>query len=380
MKRFAVVAVLVIAGLVAWRLAVRAPADTKPKGPLPVPVSVTPASVRDVPVYLDGLGTVQASETVTVTAQVTGKLTAVLFHEGQDVEKGQVLATIDPRTYQATLDQAVAKKAQDEATLANDTLNAARYQKLVGNSYTSQQQADTAKAQVAVDRAQVGQDQAQIENAQAQLSYTTITAPISGRLGIRQIDAGNIIQSAGTTGSTTGTTGLVVITKLKPIDVVFTLPQQQLPLVAAAIAAGPVAVLAEPQDGTRDVLDRGVLKVLDNQVDSTTGTIKLKAEFPNTKLTLWPGAFVTVRLLARTIPGAVTIQSVAVQQGPDGDFVYLARDGRAVRQGITVGPSDGGLVVVSKGLKEGDAVVTDGTSRLSDGRTLRVLPPAAPAS
>jgi multidrug efflux system membrane fusion protein len=380
MKRFAVVAVLLIVGLVAWRLAVRAPADTKPKGPLPVPVSVTPARVRDVPVYLDGLGTVQASETVTVTAQVTGKLTAVLFHEGQDVEKGQVLATIDPRTYQATLDQALAKKAQDEATLANDTLNAARYQKLVGNSYTSQQQADTAKAQVAVDRALVEGDQAQIENAQAQLSYTTITAPISGRLGIRQIDAGNIIQSAGTTGATTGTTGLVVITKLKPIDVVFTLPQQQLPLVAAAIAAGPVTVLAEPQDGTQNVLDRGVLKVLDNQVDSATGTIKLKAEFPNTKLTLWPGAFVTVRLLARTIPGAVTIQSVAVQQGPDGDFVYLARDGRAVRQAITVGPSDGGLVVVSNGIKEGDAVVTDGTSRLSDGRTLRVLPPAAPAS
>jgi multidrug efflux system membrane fusion protein len=380
MKRFAVVAVLLIVGLVAWRLAVRAPADTKPKGPQPVPVSVTPARVRDVPVYLDGLGTVQASETVTVTAQVTGKLTAVLFHEGQDVEKGQVLATIDPRTYQATLDQALAKKAQDEATLANDTLNAARYQKLVGNSYTSQQQADTAKAQVAVDRALVEGDQAQIENAQAQLSYTTITAPISGRLGIRQIDAGNIIQSAGTTGATTGTTGLVVITKLKPIDVVFTLPQQQLPLVAAAIAAGPVTVLAEPQDGTQNVLDRGVLKVLDNQVDSATGTIKLKAEFPNTKLTLWPGAFVTVRLLARTIPGAVTIQSVAVQQGPDGDFVYLARDGRAVRQAITVGPSDGGLVVVSNGIKEGDAVVTDGTSRLSDGRTLRVLPPAAPAS
>jgi multidrug efflux system membrane fusion protein len=359
---------------------VRAPADTKPKGPLPVPVSVMPAAVRDVPVYLDGLGTVQASETVTVTAQVTGKLTEVRFHEGQDVEKGQVLATIDPRTYQAALDQAVAKKAQDEATLENDTLNAARYQKLVGNSYTSQQQADTAKAQVAVDRAQVEGDQAQIENTQAQLSYTTITAPISGRLGIRQIDAGNIIQSAGTTGATTAATGLVVITKLKPIDVIFTLPQQQLPQVAAAMAAGRVAVLAEPQDGTTEVLDRGTLEVLDNQVDSTTGTIKLKAEFPNTRLTLWPGAFVTVRLLARTIPGAVTIPTVAVQQGPDGDFVYLARGGRAVRQPITVGPSDAGLVVVSKGLKPGDPVVTDGTSRLSEGRTLRVLPPATPAS
>lgn len=380
MKRFGLLLVVVIGCLVAWRLVLHAPADTKPKGPLPVPVSVTKAALRDVPVYLDGLGTVQASQTVTVTAQITGKLDAVLFHEGQDVEKGQVLAKIDARTYQAALDQAIGKKAQDEATLANDIVNAARYQKLVGNSYTSQQQADTAKAQVQIDRAMVEQDQAQIENAQAELSYTTITAPISGRLGIRQIDAGNIIQSAGTTGATTGTTGLVVITKLKPIDVIFTLPQQDLPQVAAAMAAGPATVLAEPQDGSANVLDRGTLKVLDNQVDPTTGTIKLKAEFPNLRLTLWPGAFVTVRLLARTINGAVTVPAVAVLQGPDGDFVYLAKDGRAVRRAVTTGARDGETLVVTKGLAAGDVVVTDGTSRLSDGRTLRVLPPGQPAS
>ncbi len=378
MKRIGLLLVLLVAAVVVWRVVMRAPADTQPKATPPVPVGVASASVRDVPVYLDGLGTVQASETVTIKAQVSGKLVEVLFHEGDDVEKGQVLAKIDPRTYQAALDQAVAKKAQDEASLANDTLNAARYQKLATNSYTSQQQADTAKAQVAQDKALIEQDQAQIDNARTNLSYTTITAPISGRLGIRQVDAGNIVQ-------TSDTTGLVVITKLKPIAVIFTLPQQQLPQVAAAMAqaasaGGAVEVLAEPQDGSASVLDRGTLKVLDNQVDPSTGTIKLKAEFPNAHLTLWPGAFVTVRLLARTLKGAVTIQSVAVQQGPDGEFVYLAKDGKAVRQTITTGPADGELVVVTKGITAGEQVVTDGTSRLSDGRALRVLPAAKPSS
>lgn len=371
MKRLGVVVVVAIAALVAWRVATRAPAAPKPKGPAPVPVGVTAAKVQDVPVYLDGLGTVQASATVTITPQVSGKLIAVLFHEGDDVTRGQVLARIDPRTYQAALDQAVAKKAQDEATLANDILNAARYQKLVTNSYTSQQQADTAKAAVAQDKALIEQDDAQIMTARTNLSYTTITSPIDGRLGIRQVDAGNVVQT---------TTTLVVITKLKPIDVIFTLPQQQLPQVAAAMAAGPAEVLAEPQGGQGGVLDKGVLKVLDNQVDASTGTIKLKAEFPNAGLKLWPGAFVTVQLLVQTLKGAVVIPSVAVQQGPDGDFVYVVVDGKAARTAVTTGPVDGSLIVVTKGLKAGASVVTDGVSRLSDGRGVSVLPPGKPAS
>lgn len=372
MKRFGFLVVAVVVALVAWRLATRAPAAPQHAGVPPVPVGVTAASVRDVPVYLDGLGTVQASETVTITPQVSGKLIEVLFHEGENVKKGQVLAKIDPRAYQAALDQALAKKAQDQATLANDVLNAARYQKLVSNSYTSQQQADTAKAAVAQDKALVEQDDAQIMTARTNLSYTTIAAPISGRLGIRQVDAGNIVQPT--------TTTLVVITKLQPADVIFTLPQQQLPQVAAAMAAGPVAVLAEPQDGTNRVLDHGTLKVLDNQVDQSTGTIKLKAEFPNAGLALWPGAFVTVRLLARTVKGAIVIPSIAVQQGPNGDFVYVVAAGKATRVAVTTGPADGALVVVSKGLKAGEAVVTDGMSRLSDGREVKVLPPAKPSA
>ncbi len=371
MKRLGLLLVLAVAALVAWRLAMRAPTAPRTAALAPVPVGAAPAAIHDVAVYLDGLGTVQASASVTITPQVSGKLLKVLFHEGDNVERGQVLAMIDPRTYQAALDQVLAKKAQDQATLANDELNAARYQKLATNSYTSQQQADTAKAAVAQDRALIQQDDAQIMNARTNLSYTTITAPISGRLGIRQVDAGNVVQTS---------TALVVIAKLQPIDVLFTLPQQQLPQVAAAMAAGPVTILAEPQDGTAKVLDRGTLKVLDNQVDQSTGTIKLKAEFPNTGLALWPGAFVTVRLLASTVKGAVTIPAIAVQQGPDGAFVFVVQAGKAVRRAITTGTREAGLVVVTAGLKAGEEVVTDGTSRLSDGRAVTVLPPAKPAA
>ena len=371
MKRLGLLVVLVIAAVAVWRIASQGPGKKGPATLPPVPVGAAAAVLRDVPVYLDGLGTVQASETVTITPQVSGKLIEVLFHEGQDVTKGQVLAKIDPRTFQASLDQALAKRAQDQAALANDELNAARYEKLVGNSYTSKQQADTARAQVQQDKALIEQDDAQIMTARTNLSYTTITAPISGRLGIRQVDAGNVVQTS---------TALVVITKLQPVAVIFSLPQQQLPEVASAMAAGAVPVLAEPQDGTQKVLDRGVLKVLDNQVDPTTGTIKLKAEFPNAHLLLWPGAFVTVRLLARTVQGAVVIPSVAVQQGPNGEFVFVAQDGKAVQRAVTTGPTDGDLVVVTKGLKAGEEVVTEGTSRLSDGRALRVLAPAKPSA
>src|SRR5689334_18889143 len=202
-----------------------------------IPVVTAVAATRDIPIYQDGLGTVQAFYTVTMKAMVDGPLIAVNFTEGQAVRKGDVLAQIDPRTYQASLDNAVAKKAQDEAQLANARLDLARYQKLVTNNYASAQQADTAKAQVAQFQALVQQDQAQIDSARTQLSYTTITAPIDGRTGIRQVDPGNIVHAA-------DATGLVVITQLQPISVLFTLPQQALPAVAQAMAAGPAPVLA----------------------------------------------------------------------------------------------------------------------------------------
>ena len=330
----------------------------------PVPVLTTPATVKDVPIYHDGLGTVQAFYTVTVKAMVDGPLVSVNVREGQDVRKGDVLAQIDPRTYQAALDSAVAKKAQDEAQLANARADLVRYQKLVANNYTSAQQADTAKAQVAQFEALVKQDQAQIDTARTQLSYATITSPIDGRTGIRQVDPGNIVHAS-------DATGLVMITQLQPISVVFTLPQQALPDVARAMEAGDPTVLALAQGsafGTGQVLDTGTLAVLDNQVDATTGTIRLKATFPNPERRLWPGGFVTVRLQTDTARGAVTVPPAVIQRGPRGPYVYvIGADHKAERREIAVGYQDEQVAVVTSGLKGSEMVVTDGASRLSDG-------------
>lgn len=379
-----VLVLLAIAGGLYWLVYLRPPAEIAAGGRRGgvgadgIPVVVAAAETRDVPIYLDGLGTVQASALVTVKPMVDGKLIEVLFKEGQDVEAGDVLARIDPRSFQAALDQAVAKKRQDEANLANARIDLARYQKLAATAYTSAQQADTQKALVAQLEAQVAQDQAQIDAAQTQLDYTTVRAPVSGRVGIRQVDAGNIVHAS-------DATGLVVITTLRPISVLFTLPQQNLPAVAAAMAAseggpGP-EVLALPQVGTptateRAPLDRGTLTVIDNQVDPATGTIKLKATFPNQRATLWPGAFVTVRLRVETRHDAVVVPPVAVQRGPRGTYVFaLAADKRSVaRRPVTVTHETLAASVIGDGLKPGELVVVDGAARLSDGSRVNVLP------
>jgi multidrug efflux system membrane fusion protein len=339
-----------------------------------IPVVTAVATTRDMPIYQDGLGTVQAFYTVTVKAMVDGPLIAVNFKEGQEVRKGDVLAQIDPRTYQASLDNAIAKKAQDEAQLANARQDLVRYQKLVANNYTSAQQADTAKALVAQYQALVQQDQAQIDNARTQLSYTTITSPIDGRTGIRQVDPGNIVRAS-------DTTGLVIITQIQPISVLFTLPQQALPAVTRAMAEGPAPVLALAQDAPgrpARVLDTGTLTVLDNQVDSTTGTIKLKATFPNAEHRLWPGGFVTVRLRTDIANGAIVVPPAAVQRGPRGSYVFvITPEHTATRQPITVGYEDEEDSIVTSGLKVGDTVVTDGASRLSDGTKVTIAQPGA---
>jgi multidrug efflux system membrane fusion protein len=304
-------------------------------------------------------------------------LTSVDFREGQDVHKGDVLAQIDPRTYQAALDNAVAKKAQDQAQLANARLDLARYQKLVANNYTSAQQADTAKAQVAQFEALVQQDQAQIDTARTQLGYTTITSPIDGRTGMRQVDPGNIVHAA-------DATGMVVITQLEPISVLFTLPQQALSAVAKAMTEGNAPVLAMAQDaagGVAKLLDTGTLTVLDNQVDPTTGTIKLKAVFPNAQHRLWPGGFVSVRLRSETAKDAVVVPPSAIQRGPRGAYVFVVgEDATAKRQAITVGYEDEQGSVVASGLKGGETVVTDGASRLSDGSKVTIAKPDAAAA
>jgi membrane fusion protein, multidrug efflux system len=353
-----------------------------------IPVVTAAAVTRDMPIWLDGLGTVQAFQTVTVKTMVDGPLIQVAFTEGQDVHAGDVLVRIDPRVYKAALDSAVAKKALDEATLANARLDLARYQKLVVTNYATQQQADTAKATVAQLEAQVRQDEAAIDTARTQLSYTTIASPLDGKVGMRLVDAGNIVHA-------TDTTGLLVITQLHPISVVFTLPQQDLPRVAAAQSAasggaasggqgaggqggehGPetLAYLQGTDPARARPLDRGWLTVLDNQIDPATGTIRLKATFPNKAGSLWPGGFVGVRLRVDTVHDAVVVPQAAVQRGPRGGFVYVVDpDGTAHRHAVTVGYEDETGSVITSGVAAGDKVVVDGGSRLTEGARVTLV-------
>ncbi|HXZ47188.1 MAG TPA: efflux RND transporter periplasmic adaptor subunit [Pseudolabrys sp.] len=331
----------------------------------PVPVLVAPVARADVPVYLDAVGTIKALNTVTVVAQVDGKLISVNYKEGQDVKKGDILARIDPVTYQAQFDQAVAKKAQDEAQLANSKLDLERYEKLAATNAIGKQQADTQRALVAQNTAIVQADQAAIENARAQLGYTTITAPLDGRTGIRQVDEGNIVRAA-------AAQPIVVITQLKPISVFFNLPQQDLPQVNAAFAKGSLAVDALRSDNDA-VIDRGSLKVVDNQVDQTTGTVKLKAEFPNADLQLWPGQFVNIRLLIDTLKQVLVVPTSAVQRGPNGTFVYVVKDDNtAVVRPITVQKQDETQTVVKSGLDANERVITTGFVRLTDGSKISI--------
>lgn len=327
---------------------------------LPVPVLAATPRVQDVPVYLDGVGAIRALNTVTVRSQVDGKLIAVNFTEGQDVKKGDVLGEIDPALYQATYDQAVAKKAQDQAQLANQRIDLTRYEQLAASNAGSKQQADTQRALVAQTEALVKADQAAIDNAAATLSYTKIVAPISGRAGLRQVDQGNIVHAS-------DTTGLVVITQLQPIAVWFSLPQQQIMRVNAAAAKGTLAVDVFGNDGVT-VIDTGKLTGIDNQVDQTTGTLRLKAEFPNANYQLWPGQFVNVRLKVETLTQALVVPTSAVQRGPIGTFSYvIGEDNVASAKPVTVTQQNEHDAVIASGLSPNDRVVTTGFANLSDG-------------
>jgi multidrug efflux system membrane fusion protein len=355
------ITLLILGGLgyIAWTsLQQKKAANRTPD--LPVPVLAATPRIQDVPVYLDGVGAVRALNNVLVRSQVDGKLIAVNFTEGQDVMKGDVLGEIDPVLYKAALDQAVAKKAQDEAQLANQRLDLTRYQQLSASNAGSRQQADTQRALVAQTEALVKSDQAAIENAQAMLGYTKIIAPLSGRAGLRQVDQGNIIHAS-------DVTGLVIITQLQPIAVQFSLPQQQIVRVNAASAKGTLAVDVFGNDGIT-VIDTGTLKGIDNQVDPTTGTLKLKAEFSNTSFQLWPGQFVNVRLKVDTLPQAIVVPTSAVQRGPAGSFSYVIGDGDIVTaKPVVVTQQNETDAVVASGLSPSDRVVTTGFANLSDG-------------
>jgi membrane fusion protein, multidrug efflux system len=340
----------------------------------PVSVATAKAQLRDVPVTIDAVGTVQALNTVTIRTQVDGRLLHLAFTEGQDVKKGDVLAEIDPALYRALYDQAMAKKAQDEANLANARVDLVRYEKLLAGKFLSAQQYATQKAQVTQLEAQVRADQAAIDNAKTTLDYATIRSPIDGRVGIRLVDVGNILHP-------NDQNGIVVVTQLRPIYVVFTLPQQSLPAVQKAQANGPAQVRALGADNA-SVLETGELSVIDNQIDQLTGTVKLKATFANNDLRLWPGQFVNVRLMLDTLHNVVTTPSTAVQRGPNGAFVYvLGEDGLAHMRTVTTGRQDENIVVITSGLEPGTTVVTSGFARLFDGAKTHVThsEEAAPA-
>jgi multidrug efflux system membrane fusion protein len=326
----------------------------------PVPVLAITAKSADVPVYLDGVGTAKALNTVTVRSQVDGKLIKISFTEGQDVEKGFILAKIDPVTYQAAYDQTVAKKAQDEAQLANARVDLDRYTRLAATNAVNKQQLDTQKATVSQLEAQIKLDQAAIDNARAILSYTDVIAPITGRTGIRQIDEGNIIKAA-------DAAGIVILTQLRPISIFFSLPQQDLPDLNKGFAEGALPVDALGPDG-KTALDTGKVVVIDNQVDQTTGTVKLKAEFPNANLQLWPGQFVNVRVLMDTLRQVVVVPTAAIQRGPNGTFVYVLKDGSTVTvRRVTLTQQDDAQSVIASGLQPGERVITTGFARLTEG-------------
>jgi len=342
----------------------------------PVPIVSGQVATMDFPLYADGLGTVQAYNSVTVKVRVDGELEQILFQEGQTVQQGQVIAKIDPRPYQAQFDQAKAKKLQDEAQLANAQTVLARNDQLIKNKVIDQQTYDAQKYSTQQLQALVAADQAAIDNAQTELNYTDVTAPITGRVGIRLVDAGNIVKAA-------DTTGIVVINQIQPISVVFTLPQQDLKDIRAALLANKeLKVLALDRDN-ESTLAEGKLEVLDNQIDPTTATVKLKAVFENKNYELWPGQFVNVRLLLGNRPGALVVPTQAVQRGPTGTYVYvITAESKAVMRDVTIGPSEDDKTLIEKGLQAGEKVVNDGQYKLQDGSQVTEAtdkPGAAPA-
>ena len=329
----------------------------------PIPVLIARAQKADVPVYVEGVGTGQALNSVLIRSQVDGVLNKLAFTEGQDVKAGDLIAKIDPRLYQATLDQNVAKKALDEATLLNARRDLDRYKLLAQTKAGTQQQADTQVAIVAQDVAQVAIDQALIDSAKTTLSYTDVTSPIAGRTGIRNVDVGNLIHA-------TDTTGIVTVSQIQPISVVFNVPQQELPRINKASLLNSLDVQAVDANGV-SVVDHGALAVVNNTIDATTGTVKLKANFDNPQLQLWPGIFVNVRLLVETLHNAIVVPVGALQHGPKGAFVFSVADGKAAMRTITVSQQDDTQAVISAGLSAGDVVITSGFQKLTDGAAVK---------
>jgi membrane fusion protein, multidrug efflux system len=332
--------------------------------PPSVPVTVADVRKGDFPVYLNGLGTVQPFDTVQVRSRVDGEVIRVGFKQGQMVKQDDVLAEIDQRPYQAALDQATAKKAQDEANLRNAKLNLERYSTLAKQDFATRQQLDTQQATVDQLTAQIKGDDGAIDNARTQLNYTTIRAPFTGRAGFRLIDPGNIVHAA-------DTNGIVSIVRMQPISVVFTAPEEAVPEINKALADGKVPVDALSSDATK-TLSKGALALLNNQVDQASGTIQMKASYDNQDSALWPGLSVSTRLLLRTVKDAIIVPQPAIQHGPDGLFVYVVgQDNKAKKQDVKVSEQNLQDALVSDGLSQGQKVIVEGQSRVQDGVLLK---------
>ena len=369
---------LIIAGLVTW-VVMRSGHQAGPTGRFqtggPTPVGTAKVEKGDMSVTLTALGTVTPLAMVTLKTQINGQLTEVAFQEGQMVKKGDFLAQIDPRPYQVALAQAEAQLAKDQAALKNAQVDLKRYQTLVAQNSVARQTLDTQVATVLQDMAVVQTDQAQIDAQKLNLTYCHIIAPVTGRVGLRQVDPGNYVQ-------TSDTNGLVVITQIQPISVIFTLPEDNLPSVMKRLSAGvKLPVTAYDRSGSTK-LDTGRLDTVDNQIDTTTGTVKLRAVFDNPEQVLFPNQFVNVQLLVNTLQNATLVPNAAIQRGAPGTFVYVVKpDETVAAQPVSLGPGDNQRIAVTKGLQPGDTVVTDGADRLKDGAKVKLAenPPAAAA-
>ncbi|MBV8848907.1 MAG: efflux RND transporter periplasmic adaptor subunit [Methylobacteriaceae bacterium] len=355
--------VLAVAGGVYWTRFRPAPAPKGPPAPIAIPVTADTAQSQDVPIQLAAIGSIQAANTVVVRSRVDGELQKVAFQEGQMVKEGDLLAQIDPRPFQAALDQAIAKKQQDTAQRANAQRDLARYNQL--GAYATGQQRDTQVALVDQLTAQIAGDDAAIENAQTQLSYTRITAPLSGRTGFRLVDQGNIVHAS-------DSNGLVTIAQLQPIAGIFTLPERYLPDLQSATKAGPVKVWALQQDAKTEIA-QGALALIDNSVDPATGTIRLKALFANEENKLWPGEFVNIRIQTGIIKNATTVPATAVLHGQDDLYVYVVKpDNKVESRPIKTGYATEQFYVVKDGIKPGETVVTAGQYRLTNGTLVAI--------
>ena len=334
----------------------------------PIPVVGGAVKKQDVPIYFNGIGTVQAYNTVTVRVRVDGQIKQIAFKEGQEVKTGDLLAVIDPAPYQAVYDQAIGKRGQDQAQLDNARVVFQRDGELLAKNVLDHQTYDTAKYQVEQFEALVKSDDANIESAKVNLDYTKVTSPIDGRVGIRLVDVGNIVHAA-------DSNGIVTIAQLKPISVLFTLPQQQLNQVNQEAAKGQLKVLAVDRDYSKPISE-GVLAVVNNQIDQTTGTIQLKATFSNEDQKLWPGQFVNSRLLVSTRKDGLVVPASVIQRGPNGSFAYVIKQDQTVEmRPVTVNQIDNGLALIDDGLKEGEEVVVDGQYKLQPGSKIVLTTP-----